>query len=202
MSITGTIADLERQRGEAQAGAANIKTELDSLAVRRLRNEPEAKARSAELRGAATEAAQRIADLGTEIERHRHFAAIERQAQALAARHEAWRTLLDTLELRECAAAELDALVLQLAASIRVVDELGNRAFATATALLGASAIGFAAAPVHEEVTGQLVRYGVVERHLLLPRYVGELGHIETVAAGAARFAAQGRRLAPKDLGR
>ena len=199
-SIAEQVRDLESDIAETKAHAANIATELSALAAKRLKGDAEARKRSAELRQEAAEVAQRIEDLGAALEQSQRLAKIERQAQDLANQHERWRALLHLVELRQQAAADLDRLVLELAAAIRLTDELGQRAFRVADTLLGAAAISLLPAPAHEELTASLVRFGVIDRSLLPPRWVGELGFITTIAKGAEHYSALAKRLAPKDL--
>lgn len=165
-----------------------------------MRNDAAALARSAELRREIEATAQRLADLDIAHRQAHHFAEGERRARALAAHHERWRALLALLDTRAKAAADLDRLVLDLAAAVRVVDKLGDRALDATIALLGPPAAAFAPDHVHEEVTALLVKYGAVERHLLPARYVGEIALVRPVAHGAALLAARLRGRAPADV--
>jgi TolA-binding protein len=199
-SIGQQAADIEAQIATTKAEAANVATELSALATQRLKGDPDASRRSTELRTAAAEAEQHLEDLASALEQMRKLDKIERQAQDLANQHERWRALLHLVELRQNAAADLDRLVLELAAAIRLTDELGQRAFRVADTLIGAAAISLLPAPAHEELTAGLVRFGAIDRSLLPPRWVGELGFIQPIATGAAHYSALAKRLAPKDL--
>lgn len=175
MSAATRLAELEQRLAEARGSVALIEETLAGEAEARLGGDRDAAKRGKRLRDQRDEAEQVIDDIQQTLPKLREEVAEEERQAAERAKIAAWQRAFFVLRDREEELGEIDRLIVDLVARVRIVDGL---AVAVRELVGGYAAEAGAIPPAREAVVGNLVRLGIGTKEGL-PR---RLLHLDSVA--------------------